>query len=100
MPPVDRAVKCSIRVVLVEHVIMSVPFDQTVWIIHPIPWRQEMKNRAVPIGHNFRIWVVRHGFCILSIHLDLFVLTILRAPSAIGKHEKYQGAEYGYDEAG
>jgi hypothetical protein len=51
----NGAMKCAIRVVLVEHVILPIPLDQTVGIIQPIFCGQEMKNRTVPIGHHLHI---------------------------------------------
>lgn len=49
MSPMDSAVKGTVRVVLVEHVVLPLPLDQTIRIIHPMFLRQEMKSRAVRV---------------------------------------------------
>ena len=58
MPPMDGAVKCAVRVVLVKHVILTIPFDQTIWIVHPVIDGQEMKSRPMPVGHTLYVWIV------------------------------------------
>ena len=62
MSPVDGAVKCAVRVVLVEHMIFPLPLDKTIRIIHPIILRQEMEYRAVRIWRTLYVSIVYHRF--------------------------------------
>src|SRR5947199_3764765 len=47
--PVNLCVERTVRIVLVEEVILPLPLDQPVRIIHPVRWWQEMVVRPMRI---------------------------------------------------
>src|SRR5687768_3495036 len=89
MSPVDGAVKCAVRVVLVEHVIFPLPLDKTIRIIHPIILRQEMEYRAVRIWRTLYVSIVYHSFlCVLNYRESsvlILMFSKLASPSATKK---------------
>src|ERR1700751_3416337 len=50
MSPMNRAPERSIWIVLVKEMVLPLPENRAVWIIHPIRWRQEMIKRSVRVG--------------------------------------------------
>ncbi len=49
MAPVERAPKRAIRIVLIKQVILALPENRPVWIIHPIGRCEEVIKRPVPV---------------------------------------------------
>lgn len=56
MRPVHISPDGGAWVVLEEHVVLALPIDGAIWIVHPIARRQEMKLGAEGIGGQFCLW--------------------------------------------
>ncbi len=49
VPPMNRAVKCAVGIVLIKEMIASLPLDEAIGIVHPIGRRQKMIARTMRI---------------------------------------------------
>jgi hypothetical protein len=52
MPPVDGAPEWSVRIILKEQMILALPEDRSVGIVHPIARSNKVIERAVTVSRQ------------------------------------------------